>query len=283
MDHYVYVYIDPRNHEEFYYGKGKGPRKLSHLKSDGDNDKFKRIDAIRAEGLEPIIRVIARGLTSEQALLVEKTLLWKLGKSLTNISTGAYADKFRPHDKIYLDLSGFDYQSGVYYFNIGEGEHRLWVDERKFGFISAGGGAPQWREAILKFNVGDVFAAYLRRKGFVGIGRITAPAKRIRDVKIKGRPLVTLPLVCKGMSYRSGIYYETAEQKKIAEDTIADVDASKLAREGYGGRTGSSVLGGGAGTSGSSGELPGRLHLSFCAAKLEAPAPDGSSEGQLGA
>jgi peptide-methionine (S)-S-oxide reductase len=32
----------------------------------------------------------------------------------------------------------------------------------------------------------------------------------------------------RGMSYRSGIYYETPEQKQIAEDTIADVDASKL-------------------------------------------------------
>ena len=32
----------------------------------------------------------------------------------------------------------------------------------------------------------------------------------------------------RGMSYRSGIYYVTPEQKEIAEDTIADVDASKL-------------------------------------------------------
>src|SRR5437763_802934 len=29
-------------------------------------------------------------------------------------------------------------------------------------------------------------------------------------------------------SYRSGIYYLTPEQKKIADDTIADVEASKL-------------------------------------------------------
>ncbi len=26
-DYYVYVYIDPRNREEFYYGKGVGSRK----------------------------------------------------------------------------------------------------------------------------------------------------------------------------------------------------------------------------------------------------------------
>jgi peptide-methionine (S)-S-oxide reductase len=30
------------------------------------------------------------------------------------------------------------------------------------------------------------------------------------------------------MSYRSGIYYVTPEQKQMAEDTIADVNASKL-------------------------------------------------------
>jgi peptide-methionine (S)-S-oxide reductase len=32
----------------------------------------------------------------------------------------------------------------------------------------------------------------------------------------------------RGMSYRSGIYYVTPEQKQMAEDTIADVNASKL-------------------------------------------------------
>ncbi|MDB5814139.1 MAG: peptide-methionine (S)-S-oxide reductase [Rhodocyclales bacterium] len=31
-----------------------------------------------------------------------------------------------------------------------------------------------------------------------------------------------------GMSYRSGIYYTSEEQKRVAQDTIADVDASGL-------------------------------------------------------
>ena len=31
-----------------------------------------------------------------------------------------------------------------------------------------------------------------------------------------------------GMSYRSAIFYTSDEQKRVAEDTIADVDASKL-------------------------------------------------------
>src|SRR6187551_1389126 len=32
----------------------------------------------------------------------------------------------------------------------------------------------------------------------------------------------------RGMSYRSAIFYTSDEQKRVAEDTIADVDASKL-------------------------------------------------------
>ena len=48
---YVYVYIDPRNNEEFYYGKGTGSRKLAHLSQEGDNEKINRIKNIKKEGL----------------------------------------------------------------------------------------------------------------------------------------------------------------------------------------------------------------------------------------
>lgn len=169
-----------------------------HLESESDTEKTKRIAAIRKAGLEPTIRVVARGLTEHDAFLVEKAYLHKLGKSLTNISSGYYADKFRPHDTLHLELSGFDYKSGVYYFNVGQGPHRQWADCRKHGFISAGQGA-QWARAICGFNAGDIFAAYLKRGGFVGIGQITAKARPIREVKISGRPLVSLPLQCKKM------------------------------------------------------------------------------------
>jgi hypothetical protein len=199
MDHYVYVYIDPRNHEEFYYGKGKGSRKTAHLKSKTDTEKNKRIKAIRKAGLEPIIRVVAKGLSAEQALLVEKTLLHKLGKSLLNISSGHYAENFRPHNTLHIEIPGFDYQSGIYYYNIGQGQHRQWEDYRKYGFISAGQGK-RWARAICNFHEGDIFAAYLKRKGYVGIGKIIKIARPIRDVKINGRPLVSLPLECKNMS-----------------------------------------------------------------------------------
>jgi len=192
-DYYVYVYIDPRNHEEFYYGKGKNQRKEDHLFDEVESAKTERINEIRKEGLQPIIRVIARGLEESEAFLVEKTLLWKLGRQLTNKSTGKFAEKFRPHNKLHVDLAGFDYIEGVYYFNIGEGENRRWDDFRKFGFISAGQGT-RWRDAICQFQQGDLVAAYLKGKGFVGIGRILQKAKPIREVKIAGKPLTQLPL-----------------------------------------------------------------------------------------
>lgn len=196
---YVYVYIDPRNLEEFYFGKGRGSRKEAHLSDNSDSEKTRRIEAIRNAGLSPIIRVIARNLSEHDAFLVEKTLLWKLGRQLTNVSSGHYSENFRPHNMMHLELSGFDYQSGIYYYNIGEGTHRNWDDYRKLGFISAGQGI-RWRDAMLGFQKGDVVAAYLKRHGFVGVGVISDRAKPIRNTNISGKPLLNYPLTCDGMS-----------------------------------------------------------------------------------
>lgn len=201
-DYYVYAYIDPRNFEEFYYGKGKGSRKDAHLADHYTSEKTKRIEAIRREGLAPVIRVLARGLSEHEALLVEKTLLWKLGRHTTNVATGAFADRFRPHDTLHKELSGFDYRNGIYYYNVGEGRERNWDDLVQFNFISAGQGV-RWREAMRGFNQGDVFAAYLPRRGFVGIGRIRTKAQMIRDIKISGQTLLSLPLLCKNMNDNS--------------------------------------------------------------------------------
>jgi len=197
-DYYVYVYIDPRNYEEFYYGKGVGSRKNAHLEDQSDSEKTKRIAAIRKEGLVPVIRVIARGLSEHDALLVEKTLLWKLGRWATNIATGHFADRFRPHNTFHKQLSGFDYQNAFLYYNVGDGPCRRWEDYIEFGFISAGQG-PRRRDAMLGFNEGDAFVAYLKGKGFVGVGRIKSRAKRAGEITVQGRPLLQMPLKCPGL------------------------------------------------------------------------------------
>lgn len=200
--YYVYVYIDPRNYEEFYYGKGRGSRKDSHLSDSSDSEKAKRIAAIRKSGLQPIVRVIASGLSEHDALLVEKTLLWKLGRQLTNVASGHYASNFRPHNTLHMELTGFDFQCGLYYYNVGEGPHRNWDDYKKFGFISGGQGV-RWRDAMLGFNKGDVVAAYLKGNGFVGIGKLTSSAKPIREVIVRGKPLLSHKLRCPKMGQNS--------------------------------------------------------------------------------
>lgn len=197
-DFYVYVYIDPRNYEEFYYGKGRGSRKDAHLSDEGDSEKARRIAAIRKAGLSPTVRVIAKGLSEPDALLVEKTLLWKLGRQLTNVSAGHFAENFRPHNTAHLNLSGFDYQRGLYYYNVGEGPHRNWDDYREFGFISGGQGV-RWRDAMRGFQVGDVLAAYLKHHGFVGVGRVTERAQPIRNATVGRRRVLELPLRCQRM------------------------------------------------------------------------------------
>jgi len=201
-NYYVYVYIDPRNFQEFYYGKGKGSRKDAHLGENSDSEKSRRINAIKTEGLEPIIRVIARNLSEHDALLVEKTLLWKLGRQLTNISSGHYASNFRPHDVFHKRISGFDFQNGFYYYNVGEGVHRNWDDYIEYGFISAGQ-APRFRDAMLGFHKGDMIAAYLKGHGFVGIGQITQTAMPVREVLIENVPLLQKKLTCPNISENS--------------------------------------------------------------------------------
>ncbi len=187
-DFYVYVYIDPRNYDEFYFGKGKGSRKSAHLKLDGDSEKVQRIKDIQKEGLEPIIKVIARNLSEKDALLIEATLIWKLGKTLTNVASGHFTDKFRPHNKYHLNLSGFDYKNGIFYVNVGEGEHRCWDDCAKYGFLSAGQGK-KWSDPLSTLYIGDIVVAYLKGYGYVGVGKVKEQAIPVNDYKIDNKTL----------------------------------------------------------------------------------------------
>lgn len=190
---YVYVYIDPRNFEEFYYGKGKNKRKEAHKKDESDSEKANRIKAIKKAGLEPVVKVIAKGLTEREAFLIEKTLIWKLGRTLTNKSSGHFADKFRPHNTLHKDLAYFDFQNGLYYVNIGQGKRRDWDDCRMYGFLSAGMGR-KWSEQIKTLEPGDIVVAYLKRFGFVGIGRVINKAVKVSSFKVNGKSLDKIKL-----------------------------------------------------------------------------------------
>lgn len=186
--YYVYVYIDPRNHEEFYYGKGKGSRKYDHLSDRSDSGKVQRIAEIKKDGLLPIIRVVAAGLMESEAHIIETALIWKLGKGLTNRAAGKFVSLFRPHNTLHREVPKFDFHNGIYSFNVGEGPHRNWDDCLRLGFISSGQGV-KWRNQILEFAEGDVVIAYLKSHGFVGIGKVSARAVPYADYRHAGRLL----------------------------------------------------------------------------------------------
>jgi hypothetical protein len=195
-DYYVYMYIDPRNNVEFYYGKGRRKRKFSHLRGKLDNEKNRRIRAIRKTGEEPIIKVIAAGLTEEEALLIESTLLWKLGRFTDNVAPGPMSKKFRPKDTLHLYLPGFDFNNEIYRANVGEHSKlkkigRKWEDYEKYGFFCAGSGR-KWIKLIKDLNVGDILVMYLTGKGFVGVGIVKAEAVPAKDFKVKGKSILDI-------------------------------------------------------------------------------------------
>ncbi|MBK9421319.1 MAG: hypothetical protein IPN44_09725 [Flavobacteriales bacterium] len=125
-------------------------------------------------------------------------MIWKLGRTLTNKSSGHFADKFRPHDTFHDDLAGFDFKNGIYYVNVGQGEHRCWDDCKQFNFLSAGQDK-KWSDPIRTLEPGDIVIPYLKNSGFVGIGRVKEKAVRIADFKHKGKSLRDLPLKMKTM------------------------------------------------------------------------------------
>jgi uncharacterized protein len=216
--YYVYVYIDPRNNEEFYYGKGKDNRKDAHLfDRDDSKEKVKRIKAIRKAGQQPICRVIAAGLTESQALAIETAFIWKFHHTLTNVASGNLGLRFRPYNTLHLALKDFDYDNGIYLLNVGEGPHRSWADCLRYGFMSAGQGK-RYRRLMQDFQSGDIVAAYWSKKGqqggYVGIGIVDKPAVEVNRFEVNGRPLRKLRLKQRGI-------FENCDDPDKAEWVIA--------------------------------------------------------------
>lgn len=106
-NYYVYVYLDPRKsegykyenfyfeNEPFYVGKGKNSRKIIHMweiKKGVSTNQYKtnKIKKILEENLKPVIHLVAENLTEQEALILEESLIKKIGRKedggpLTNI------------------------------------------------------------------------------------------------------------------------------------------------------------------------------------------------------
>jgi len=97
LGYYVYVYIDPRDSEIFYIGKGCRGRALAHLDDAQECEKTRRIAELKAAGLYPQIDILAHGMEDEEtALRVEAAAIDILrpGQRLTNRVRGHRAIQF---------------------------------------------------------------------------------------------------------------------------------------------------------------------------------------------
>lgn len=74
--------------------------------------------------------------------------------------------------------------SGYWFVNVGEGPHRNWEDDRKYGFTSAGQG--KWySNGIKRLNAGDKIFAYQKGSGYVGYGEVTTKAMMLKDFVVQ--------------------------------------------------------------------------------------------------
>ena len=85
--------------------------------------------------------------------------------------------------------------SGSWFVNVGEGPHRNWDDNQRYGFVGAGQGA-RYSRPLRNLRVGDKLFAYMAGRGYVGHGEVVQPAMMIRKFVPIGhdKPLLELPL-----------------------------------------------------------------------------------------
>lgn len=81
--------------------------------------------------------------------------------------------------------------TGYWFVNVGEGPHRNWQDNVKFGYLGAGQGT-RYSSALKRLSVGDKVYAYIKGSGYVGFGEVTEPAVMIKDFIEEGSGLPLL-------------------------------------------------------------------------------------------
>lgn len=111
----------------------------------------------------------------------------------------------------------------MYYVNVGHGAHRCWDDCKKFGFLSAGQ-HKKWSDPIRALEPGDIVVAYLKKHGYVGIGRVTRKAIKVNDFEINGKSL-------RQFNLKEPNIYENADNDKseylVKIDWIKSVDSKQ--------------------------------------------------------
>ncbi|HEU4703819.1 MAG TPA: hypothetical protein VFS37_15165 [Conexibacter sp.] len=86
-----------------------------------------------------------------------------------------------------------------FFVAVGEGRHRNWDDMRRYGFVSAGHGE-KYRKAMSNLFEGARVWAAIPGVGYVGVGRVLAPAVGVADFTAEnGMPILDVPLAAPHM------------------------------------------------------------------------------------
>jgi uncharacterized protein len=95
LKYYVYIYSDPDTKIPFYIGKGKGNRCFNHLFQNGESEKIKKLQELRAEGKDPVIEILVYGVDEETAFKVEAAAIDLIGlENLTNVQRGHHSGTY---------------------------------------------------------------------------------------------------------------------------------------------------------------------------------------------
>jgi uncharacterized protein len=87
LGHYVYALVDPRDDKIFYVGKANAnDRPFDHLRTNGDQEKARRIRMIKRSGHRPVVEILRYGLKSAaECFQVEAAIIDTVGlENLTN-------------------------------------------------------------------------------------------------------------------------------------------------------------------------------------------------------
>ena len=98
----------------------------------------------------------------------------------------------------------------------GDGEHRLWTDARKHGFIAAGGG--DWYSRTLRsLPVGARVNVLIPGRGYVGVGEVLAPARPFAEAEVMHEG-EWKPLDRPGVQLEGSYYHSGARETEVAGD-----------------------------------------------------------------
>jgi hypothetical protein len=103
--------------------------------------------------------------------------------------------------------------TGYWFVNVGEGENRTWVDNRKYGFISAGQGK-RYSNALKRLKPGDKIYAYMKGLGYVGFGEVLQDSIMIKDFEYEGISILNHKLEAEFPD-------ENSESEELAEWVVA--------------------------------------------------------------